>query len=86
MAWLVIIVIVLLVVGVAIRRNYGNVYAALAPHIEKFVGLRMDQILKGLGLATLIIWLIVFLSVGEEDRPGLDQIFKGLFNRGEEAE
>ncbi|MDH3595493.1 MAG: hypothetical protein OEU09_17890 [Rhodospirillales bacterium] len=76
---LIALLVALIMTGILLRRRYGNVYKAMTEALERKTGLQMAAIWRGLGIATLVVWLLVYLIFGGEEEAGLDQLFRGLF-------
>jgi hypothetical protein len=71
--------VAVIMTGIFLRRRYGNIYKALTDALERKTGLTMTSILRGLGVATVAVWLLIYLIMGGREEEGLDQLFRGLF-------
>ena len=76
---LIALLVALVMTGIFLRRRYGNVYKHMTEALERATGLQMATIWRGLGIATLVVWGLVYLIFGGEEEAGLDQLFRGLF-------
>ena len=73
---LLLLVAALIALGIALRRRYGNIYERLSEVVERTTGLAMATIVRGLGILTLLIWAVIFLTSGGDKEEGLDAIFQ----------
>ena len=73
------LLIALIISAFFLRRRYGNVYKTMTEAVERATGLEMATIWRALGIATLVVWLLVYLIFGGEEESSLDQLFRGLF-------
>ncbi len=76
---LIALLVALIMTGIFLRRRYGNIYKAMTEALERKTGLQMATIWRGLGIATLVVWLLIYLLFGGEEEAGLDQLFQGIF-------
>ena len=76
---LIALLVALIITGIVIRRRYGNIYKIMTETLERATGLEMATIWRGLGIATLVVWLAIYLIFGGEEEAGLDRLFRGIF-------
>ncbi len=76
---LIALLVALIMTGIFLRRRYGNIYKAMTEAVERKTGLQMATIWRGLGIATLVVWLLVYLIFGGREDTGLERLFQGIF-------
>ncbi|MCP4250073.1 MAG: hypothetical protein GY778_23775 [bacterium] len=84
--WVFALFTAIVAVAVLLRRRFGNLYDGLKQGIEQTTGWSMTSIVRGLGIVTLIVWALVYLFFGSDERTGLDQLLKNVFGRKDAPE
>lgn len=79
MFWAIAVLVLLVTAGILIRRRYGNLYTAATVAIERRTGIHRDWLWRGLALATVAIWLIVYFAIAGDRHGGLQQLMEGLY-------
>ena len=73
---LLLLLVALVALGIYVRRRYGNLYERFSEAVERATGLTMTSIVQGLAILTLIVWVVVYLTFGGDQKEGLEEIFQ----------
>ncbi|MDJ0609220.1 MAG: hypothetical protein QNJ67_09605 [Kiloniellales bacterium] len=73
---LLLLVVALIAMGIYVRRRFGNLYERFSEVVERATGRSMRSIVQGLAILTLILWAVVYLTFGGDQKEGLEAIFQ----------
>jgi len=76
MTWAVIIALLLIVLGLFIRRNYGDVLKIASRNIEERIGPYWTLFVKALPFLTLLVWAVIYVT--SEETTGLEELFESF--------
>ncbi len=77
--------VIIVIVAFLLRQRYGNIYLGMRQAIERATGLPMPVIVRGLGIATIVLWALVYILFGGEEETGLEQLFRGIFRDADQT-
>lgn len=78
MLWTIMVLAALIGLAIYIRLTYGSVAALLARKTEHMTGLKWATVSRAVFVATLVIWMVVWLSARDKPYQSLGQLFEQM--------